>query len=102
MLLILLYAFDIVSEGFYISYGKMAHFHVVANIDKLFFNAIEPWKFELNPNKNNTDLDMRRYLYAPCKYDDRIFPVKITVKEMKSELEGKRLYSVEAIDVCLA
>jgi hypothetical protein len=86
------------SKALNTSYGKMAHFHVVANIDKLFFNAIEPWKFELNPNKNNTDLDTRMYLYAPCKYDDRIFPVKITVKEYKDQNLGKRLYSVEAID----
>ncbi|GHV80186.1 hypothetical protein AGMMS49944_19770 [Spirochaetia bacterium] len=84
------------------SYSQMVHFHVAANIDKLFLNAIEPWKFELNPNKNNTELGSRRYLYAPCEYEDRIFPVKITVKEYKDQNLGKRLYSVEAIDVDLA
>jgi hypothetical protein len=80
------------------SYGQMVHFLAVANIDKLFFNAIEPWEFELNPNKNNDELSARRYLYAPLEYDSRIIPVKITVKVYKDTSLGKRLYSIEAID----
>jgi Golgi nucleoside diphosphatase len=71
----------------------------VANIDKLFSNAIEPWKFELNPGKNNDDLAARRYLYAPLEFDSKLIPVKITVKEYKDIALGMRLYSIEAIDV---
>jgi hypothetical protein len=61
----------------------------------------EPWRFELNPNKNNDDLTNRRYLYAPIEFDNKIIPVKITVKEYKDKNLGKRLYSVEAINVDL-
>jgi hypothetical protein len=81
------------------SYGQKAHFLAVANLDKLYHNSIEPWLYELNPNKNNDDLKARRYLYAPLEFDNRIIPVKITVKEYKDMSLGKRLYSIEAIDV---
>jgi len=81
------------------SYSQKAHFLAVANLDKLFFNSIEPWEFKLNPNKINNDLKIRRYLYAPLEYDNKIIPVKITVKEFIDTALGKRLYSVEAIDV---
>jgi hypothetical protein len=89
------------SKALNTSYGRKAHFLAVVNIDRLFFYAIEPWVFELNPNKANGDLDTRRYLYAPLEFDSRIIPVKITVKEYKDMSLGKRLYSVEAIDVDL-
>jgi len=81
------------------SYGQKAHFLAVANLDKLYHNSIEPWVYELNPNKNNDDLKARRYLYAPLEFDNRIIPVKITVKEYKDISLGKRLYSIETIDV---
>ncbi|MCL2442449.1 MAG: hypothetical protein FWD13_03175 [Treponema sp.] len=81
------------------SYSQKAHYLAVANLDKLFMNSIEPWGFELNPNKNNNELKNRRYLYAPLEYDNKIIPVKITVKEYLDTSLGKRLYSVEAINV---
>jgi len=83
------------------SYGRKAHFLAVANLDRLFFYSIEPWEYELNPNKNNDDLKARRYLYAPLEFDHKIIPVKITVKEYKDTTLGKRLYSIEAIDAVL-
>jgi hypothetical protein len=89
------------SKALNTSYGQKAHFFAVANIDKLFFNTIEPWEFELNPNKKNDDLVARRYLYAPLEFDNKIIPVKITVKEYKDKDLGKRLYSVEVINVDL-
>ena len=79
--------------------GQKAHFLAVANLDRLFLNSIEPWEYELNPNKNNDDLKARRYLYAPLEFNNRIIPVKMTVKEYKDDSLGKRIYSVEAIDV---
>jgi hypothetical protein len=87
------------SKALITSYRQKAHFMAVANIDKLFLNAIEPWEFELNPNKNNDDLAARRYLYAPMEYDSRTIPVKITVKVYTDEQLGKRLYAIEVIDV---
>ena len=86
------------SKALNTSYGKKAHFFAVANLDKLFLNSIEPWKYELNPHKNNNDLKARRYLYAPLEFDNKFVPVKITVKEFKDTTLGKRLYSVEVID----
>jgi hypothetical protein len=81
------------------SLSEQAHYHAVANIDKLFSNAIEKWQFELNPNKNNEGLKDRKYLYAPMEYKERIIPVKITVKEYKNEEKEKQIYTIEAIDV---
>jgi hypothetical protein len=80
------------------SMPKAVLFQAAANIDKLYSNAIEPWKFELNNNKENDELKDRRYLYSPMKYDKRIIPVKITVKEYKNSGIDNKLYAIEAID----
>ena len=71
------------------------------NIDKLYSNAIEPWKFELDPNKDNTGLKARRYLYAPMEYRGKIVVVKITVKEYADDDLQNKLYSIEVVDVDL-
>ena len=81
------------------SFEDAAHWLAVANLDKLFSNAIEPWKFELNPHKDNTNLKNRLYLFAPMEYKGRILPVKITVKQYKQEGVSKRIYSIETINV---
>ena len=78
-----------------------AHYLAAANIDKIYSNAIEPWEFELNPNKENAGLKARRYLFAPLEYNGNIYIVKITVKEYENvDLENK-LYSIEAVYVDL-
>ena len=77
---------------------KEVFWQAVANVDKLYENAIEPWRFELNPHKNNDGLKDRRILYAPMKYADRFIPVKFTVKEFLDPLAKTKLYSVEVID----
>jgi hypothetical protein len=83
------------------SFSPEAHYLAAANIDKLYSNAIEPWEFELNPNKDNTGLKSRRYLYAPMDYSGKMLIVKITVKEYEgSDLQNK-LYSIEAVNVDL-
>jgi len=83
------------------SFSIAAHWQAAANIDKLFSNAIEPWKYELNPGKNNENLKDRRYFYAPMERCERIVIVKLTVKEYMQIESGRRLYSIEAIDVDL-
>jgi len=77
---------------------KEVLWQAVANIDKLFSNAIEPWRFELNPNKNNDGLKSRRILYAPAKFGERVIPIKITVKEYFDPQTAAKLYSIEAVD----
>jgi hypothetical protein len=67
------------------------------NIDKLYSNAIEPWKFELSPNRDNTGLKARRYLYAPMEFEKKITIVKITVKEYADTDLQNKLYSIEAV-----
>jgi hypothetical protein len=79
-------------------FEEQALYQAVANIDKLFSNAIEPWKFELNPNKSNDGLKDRRILYAPMEYKNQIISVKITVKEYLNKGENAKIYSVDAID----
>jgi hypothetical protein len=81
------------------SFDQKAHWQATANVDKLFQNAIEPWRFELDPRKNNENLKDRRYLYAPMEYEGAILPVKFTVKEFKQYGIGKRIYSLEVIAV---
>jgi len=71
---------------------------VAANIDQLFANAIEPWKFEFKPNKDNRDLKERKYLYSPINSAGKIVPVKITVFVYKKPENGTRIYSGEIID----
>jgi hypothetical protein len=83
------------------SIDKYAHFLAAANVDKLFSNAIEPFTFELNPEKHNENIQSIRRLYSPMTYNEKIVPVKFTVKELKQKKEGRRLYSLEAIDIDL-
>jgi len=83
------------------SFNTMAHWKAAANVDKLFSNAIEPWKFELHPGKNNENLKDRRYLYAPMEFMDCVLLVKLTVKEYIQKGLDKRLYSIEALNVDL-
>jgi len=79
------------------SFNPEAHYLAAANIDKYFSNAIEPWFFELNPNKNNEGLKARRYLFAPMEFLERIAIIKFTVKEYyKTE---NNIYSIEALDI---
>jgi len=85
------------SVAVHTSFSPEAHYLAAANIDKFFSNAIEPWLFELNPNKNNEGLKSRRYLFAPMEYQGRITIIKITVKEYHSE--ENKLYSIEALDL---
>jgi len=86
------------SEAVNASFLPEAHYLAVTNIDKLFSNAIEPWFFELNPNKNNDGLKARRYLFAPMNFHERIVLVKFTVKEYINSELGKKMYSIEVID----
>jgi len=80
------------------SFNSEAHYLAAANLDNLFINSIEPWKFELNPSKNNDGLKERRYLYSPLEYKGSIVLVKITVKEyINAQLENN-VYSIEVID----
>jgi len=79
------------------SFSPEAHYLAAANIDKFFSSAIEPWFFELNPNKNNEGLKARRYLFAPMEYLGHIAIIKITVKEYHGE--ENKLYSIEALDI---
>jgi hypothetical protein len=87
------------SDALISSFNKEAHYLAAANIDKLFSNAIEPWKFEFNPSKNNDELKERKYLFSVMEYKDRIVPIKFTVKEYKDPSIETKLYSIEAIDV---
>ena len=81
------------------SFSPEAHYTAAANIDKLFSNAIEPWRFALNPNKDNTGLKSRRYLFSPLEFNGKITVVKITVKEYEGEDLQNKLYSIEAVGV---
>jgi hypothetical protein len=81
------------------SFCPEAHFIAASNIDRLFSNAIEPWKFDLNPNKENAGLKARKYLYAPMEYKGKIEVVKITVKEYQNADLQDRIYSIEALDI---
>ena len=83
------------------SFCPEAHYNAAANIDKLYAYAIEPWLFELNPNKDNTGLKSRRYLFSPLEFGGKMTVVKITVKEYKGEDLPNKLYSIEAIGVDL-
>jgi len=83
------------------SFDREAHLLAVANVEKLFSNAVEPWAFDFNPEKSNEGLKAIRRLFSPMLYKDRIVVVKLTVKEIKNKNEGNRLYSLKAIDVDL-
>jgi hypothetical protein len=86
-------------KALYASFDQKAHWLAVANVDKLFAYAIEPWAFEMNPEKNNQDLKQRHILYALMEYAGATITVQLTVKEFNDAIRGTRLYSVQALDV---
>jgi hypothetical protein len=86
-------------KALYASYDQKAHWLAVSNVDKLFVHAIEPWAFEMNPEKNNQDLKQRHILYALMEYAGAITIVQLTVKEFNDAIRGTRLYSIQALDV---
>jgi hypothetical protein len=79
------------------SFSEEAHLLAAVNVNKLFFNAIEPWKFEIDPRKPNVQLADRRFFYSPMEFKGRIVPVKMTILEFQNK--DVNLYSIEAIDV---
>jgi hypothetical protein len=83
------------------SCDKGVHYLALANLDRLFSQAIEPWQFILNPEKNNQGLKARHYLYAPFEYDKNIIIVKFTVKEYSHPGLANTLYSIEALEIIL-
>jgi hypothetical protein len=83
------------------SYDKKVHYLALANLDRLFSFAIEPWQFLLNPDKNNQGLKARHYLYAPFEYNNSVIIVKFTVKEYTQPDLINTLYSIEALDAIL-
>jgi hypothetical protein len=83
------------------SHNYKAHILATGNIDQLYTNAIEPWNFEMNPNKNNDGLVNVHRLFAPMEYEGIINIVKITVKEMKNPNDGNRIYTIKTLDVFL-
>jgi hypothetical protein len=80
------------------SISAEAHNLAAANLVYLFINSIEPWKFELNPTKNNNGLKERHCLYSPLEYQGSIMFVKITVTEYIYDWLEKKLYSIKVID----
>jgi hypothetical protein len=81
------------------SFSEKAHILAAVNVDRLFFNAIEPWKFELDPRKENTQLRDRLFLYSPMEFGDTIIPVKLTVLGYQNK--DVNLYSLEAIEAII-
>jgi hypothetical protein len=84
------------------SFEFQAHLQAAANLDKLYENAIEPWAFDLNPEKNNDSLTGIRRLFAPMEYGGKLVVVKITVKEIKNPQDGNRIYTIKALEIALA
>ena len=82
-------------------YNLKSHLLAAGNIDKLYINAIEPWDFEMNPNKNNINLVSIHRLFASMEYENQIVVVKITVKEMKNPNDGNRIYTIKVLDMFL-
>jgi hypothetical protein len=80
------------------SFKEKAHWQAVANIDKLYSNAIEIQPVGLDSYKDNRNLESRKFLFSPMEYDDHIVPVKFTVFEYK-RVKDLRLYDIEAIDI---
>jgi hypothetical protein len=83
------------------SHNYKAHILAAGNIDQLYCNAIEPWNFEMNPNKNNDGLVSVHRLFAPMEYEGIINIVKITVKEMINPNNGNRIYTIKTLNVLL-
>ena len=79
------------------SISPQAHAFSVANLDRLFKNAIRTHSGVDRDNDPNI-LAMHRY-FSPILHMGEVLLAKLTVKEFARESEGSRIYSVEAMDV---
>lgn len=73
------------------------HLIAVSNADKLFENSVFGWKADHKNNDRNADSVHRAI--APINIDDKIYLAKLTIKEFTNEVDGNRVYSVEAIEL---
>lgn len=73
------------------------HALAVANLDKLFAQAVTGW-VKVDRNQNPNILALRR-MFAPMIVESKARMVKLTVKEYTQPEHGNKIYSVEAITV---
>lgn len=74
-----------------------AHAFAIANLDRLFENAI---RTHSGPDeRGDSNLAAVHRYYAPFQTSDGVVLAKLTVKEFARASEGSRIYSVEAVDV---
>jgi len=72
------------------------HTMAVANLDRLFTEAVFGWS---KPDRNNNSglMAIHRF-FAPMEIDGRMKMVKITVKETARKAQSNGLYTVEVVD----
>jgi putative DNA primase/helicase len=73
------------------------HALAVANLDHLFYQAIQGWSH--TDHKQDPNLKAVHRLFAPMLTEGRIKLVKLTVKESALPNQANRIYSVEALSV---
>jgi len=79
------------------SISQQVHAFAVANVDALYERA------ELldshDDNKGDTNIKQIHRFGVIMQHEDEFYPIKITVKEYSQESQGKRIYTVEAVDI---
>ena len=73
------------------------HALAVANVDRLFSRAITEYTHK--DRNNDKNIKQIHRMFSPFVVGDNVFVAKLTVKELVQEKEGKRLYSVEALEI---
>lgn len=85
------------SKAYEKSFDLRTHLIAVSNADKLFENAVFGWQSD-DKNGNRSTNAVHRAI-APLKINDEIYLAKLTVKAFENEVDGNRVYSVEAIEL---
>ena len=79
------------------SVDARVHALAVANVDRLFSRAITEYTHK--DRNNDKNIKQIHRMFSPFVVGDNVFVAKLTVKELVQEKEGKRLYSVEALEI---
>ncbi len=79
------------------SVSHQAHLSAVSNLDSLFEKALVGWD---KPDRDNDrHIKAVTRFFTPMSLKDKVYLVKLTVKQIDNKGQGNRIYTVESLDV---
>lgn len=81
------------------SVSDLAHYHAVANLDRLFQSAIHRESRPPREGGENNKISQFHHFEVPMPFQDDILRAKILAKEHSQSEQGTRLYNLSAVQI---